>query len=82
MAIELYYSPYCDACADSRLLAAAEQHGVIVKNVTEHLSEAAGLRIVQPPALVIDGRVVAQGAATLRQLTKLVTTGWQWTRMR
>lgn len=75
MSIELYYSPHCDVCADSRLLAAAEQHGVTVKDVTAFFTEAVGLRIAQPPALVVDGKVVAQGAAAVRELTELMEAG-------
>lgn len=66
MAIELYYSPYCDACANPHVRAAAESHGVTVKDVAEHLAEAVSHGIVQPPALVIDGRVVAQGSAAIQ----------------
>lgn len=75
MSIELYYSPYCDVCADSGLRAAAEQHGVTVKDVTAYFAEAVELRIAQPPALVVDGKVIAQGAAAVRALTELLNTG-------
>lgn len=72
MAIELYYSPYCDACAKPDVRAAAESPGVTVKDVTEHLAEAVRHGIVQPPALVVDGQLVAQGSATIRKLKELV----------
>lgn len=82
MSIELYYSPYCDVCADSRLRAAAEQHGVTVKDITACFAEAVGLRIVQPPALVLDGKVIAQGAAAVQELTELVEARSKWTHTR
>ncbi|MGH8222837.1 MAG: thioredoxin family protein [Woeseiaceae bacterium] len=71
MTRELYYSPYCTACADPRRLDAESRDAVVWKDITEHLAEAVSLGIVQPPALVIDGRVVAQGRAALQQLADL-----------
>lgn len=77
MAIELYYAPYCDACVDPRLRSDAESHGVTMKDVTEHLAEAVRHGIVQPPALVVDGRLVAQGSMAVQKLTELVSEGDQ-----
>lgn len=75
MPIEFYYSPYCTACASPRVRASAKDIGVVAREITEHLAEAVSLGIVQPPALVVDGRVVAQGAAAIRELEKLTNRG-------
>lgn len=67
MLTEIYYSPYCRGCGISRLRRtdhAAEQW----IDVTVHLEAAARLRITQLPAVVIDGRLIAQGPAAVRRL--------------
>lgn len=67
MLTEIYYSPYCRSCGITRLRRtdnAAEQW----IDVTVHLEAAARLRITQLPALVIDGRLIAQGPAAVRRL--------------
>lgn len=72
MTIELYYSPFCAVCTDPRQYAGMRRDEFVMKNVTEHIGEAVRLGIVRPPALVIDGRLVAQGAAAIRGLEELM----------
>ncbi|CAN5147155.1 hypothetical protein BH24PSE2_BH24PSE2_06770 [soil metagenome] len=71
MRIEVYYSPFCEAC--SGLRGPAPDGAVIWKDVTRHIEEAVRLGIFKPPALVVDGRLVDQGTRALARLRKLVT---------
>ncbi|MBU6416846.1 MAG: glutaredoxin [Xanthomonadaceae bacterium] len=74
MRIELYFSPWCTACG-SRSLRDGESGNNRWIDVTKHLEAAARLRITRLPALVIDGRVVAQGPQALARLRTLAEAG-------
>ena len=64
--IEMYYSPYCQACSSCGPV--DPQAPVRWINAITHLEDAVRLRITRLPALVIDGRRVAQGARALAKL--------------
>lgn len=70
MRIELYFSPYCPVCRglDSQALAGLS---IVRKNIVRHIEEAVRLGIVRPPALVLDGQLIAQGPAVAGTLQKL-----------
>lgn len=68
--IELYYSPYCAGCG-SAPEQAGEDAQVRWIDATTHLEAAARLRITRLPALVADGRVIAQGPHALEHLRTL-----------
>lgn len=74
MVVELYHSPYCPACR-----ALEREFGkdfpVLRRDLARHLEQAARLGIRRPPALVVDGRVVAQGAAVVAAVRKLLREG-------
>lgn len=74
MRIEVYYSPFCRACGGPL----AEARGapgvatsVVWKDVTRHLEAAVVLGVARPPAVVVDGRLVAQGPEALTYLDRL-----------
>lgn len=85
MKIELFYSPGCGRCAESRdgLKAAALRLAPALEwrdvNVLEELDYAVQLGILTLPALAIDGALVFTSLPTERQLqsalTKRTTTG-------
>lgn len=85
MKIELFYSPGCGRCAESRdgLKAAALRLAPALEwrdvNVLEELDYAVQLGILTLPALAIDGALVFPSLPTERQLqsalTKRTTTG-------
>lgn len=72
MSIEIYFNPYCTACGDETL-----QRGSKVRwiDATTHLEAAARLRITRLPALVTDGRLVAQGPRALERLRECMENG-------
>jgi len=63
--VTVYYSPYCPVCRAPRRGAPA---GIVWRDVTRHLEEAAALGVRRPPAVVIDGRLRCQGAAAVSRL--------------
>lgn len=70
MNVEIYHSPHCTACES--LIEKWVGHARIRRvNVCTHLEAAAALGISRPPALVIDGRLVAQGADVASALQDL-----------
>lgn len=74
MRIELYFSPWCTACG-GRGLRDGERGNARWIDVTKHLEAAARLRITRLPALVVDGRMVAQGPQALARLRTLAEAG-------
>ncbi|MGH8112180.1 MAG: hypothetical protein ACREPL_09650 [Rhodanobacteraceae bacterium] len=67
MSLELYFNPWCTACggADN----AQDGHPAVRWiDATEHLEAAARLRITRLPALVMDGKLLAQGPRALERL--------------
>ncbi|MDE2085820.1 MAG: glutaredoxin [Xanthomonadaceae bacterium] len=67
MSIEFYYSPWCRACGgDARR--AASNDAMVWIDITRHIEQAVRLGITRPPALVIDGRLVAQGPRAVERL--------------
>lgn len=70
--VTLYVSRHCPACRrlSAALVAACRGRGVEpeVRDILAHLEAAARLGTTQPPAVVIDGRLLGQGAAALDKL--------------
>lgn len=69
----LYHAPHCPACR--RLSGDCASRGVQHQDVCAALERAAALGIRQLPALVVDGRVLAQGAAVVDALRRLPVCG-------
>lgn len=73
----LYRSDHCPACrklsADLRRMCGELDASFEVRDVVEHLEEAAALGITRPPAVVMNGRLLGQGAAARTKLRKLGT---------
>lgn len=67
MSAELYYNPWCTACGGGDG-AKAGHSAVRWIDTTQHLEIAASLRITRLPALVVDGKLVAQGPRALERL--------------
>lgn len=72
MHIVLYRSEHCPAC---RKLSAQLLHlcrkldaHAEVKDVLEHLEEASAQGVTHPPAVVVNGRLLGQGAVALAKL--------------
>jgi hypothetical protein len=67
VSVELYYNPWCTACGSAD---GAKGGGAGVRwiDATTHLEAAASLRITRLPALVINGRLTAQGPRALERL--------------
>lgn len=71
MKIDLYHSPHCKACESlvERWAVFAEIRRM---DVCMHLEAAAALGISRPPALVVDGQLVAQGPKVIDALRALL----------
>ncbi|MDE2154281.1 MAG: glutaredoxin [Xanthomonadaceae bacterium] len=74
MHIVVYQSVYCPACrrTAAELIDLCRQFDADaeVRDVMEHLEQAARLGIVRLPAVVIDGRLFGQGNAALGKLRR------------
>lgn len=68
MAIAFYYSPWCRACGSDLQGSPADRAGVDWIDITAHIEQAVRLGITRPPALVIDGRLTAQGPRAIERL--------------
>ena len=72
--IVVYQSLYCPACrriaAELIDLCRQLDADVEVRDVMEHLEQAARLGIARPPAVVVDGRLFGQGHAVLGKLRR------------
>ncbi len=72
--IVIYQSVYCPACrrVSAELIDLCRQFDADteVRDVLEHLEQAARLGIARPPAVVIDGRLFGQGNAVLGKLRR------------
>lgn len=73
MRIEVFYSPFC-ACSDELRRRKTFPSDPVFRDITRNLDEAVRLGIRQSPALVVDGRLHAQGPETLHALDRLQTT--------
>lgn len=69
MRIVLFHSPHCRACEQfvGRWPALPIQR----LDVCQHLERAAALGVSRPPALVVDGALIAEGAAVEAALLRL-----------
>ncbi|TAL72043.1 MAG: hypothetical protein EPN56_03395 [Rhodanobacter sp.] len=67
MSVELYYNPWCTACGGGNEVKAGYSAARWI-DATRHLETAASLRITCLPALVVDGKLVAQGPRALERL--------------
>lgn len=67
MSVELYYNPWCAGCGGKGTAQgfAAAVHWI---DATTHLEAAASLHITRLPALVVDGKLVAQGPRALERM--------------
>lgn len=74
MAVELYYNPWCSACGGKEAVP-GEFATVRWVDATRHLETAASLCITRLPALVVDGKLVAQGPRALERLRAWTVTG-------
>ncbi len=72
MSVELYYNPWCTACGGGDG-AKAGKSAVRWIDATQRLESAASLRITRLPALVVDGKLVAQGPRALERLRAWMT---------
>lgn len=70
MVIELFHSPYCPACRALDQVGGGDP-AIVRRDLVRHLEEAVSLGITRPPALVVDGRLIAQGAAVIAAAKKL-----------
>lgn len=73
MSVEFYYSPYCVACGTSPTKDGTREVQWI--DATTHLEAAVRLRITRLPALVADGKLIAQGPHALERLRALMERG-------
>lgn len=74
MSAELYFNPFCTACGGGE--ATTHPSGPVRWiDATQHLEAAAGLGITRLPALVVNGKLVAQGPRALMQMHKRFATG-------
>jgi glutaredoxin len=77
--IELFYTPGCEKCADTKdsLRATAESAipGVIWRelNALDELDYAVELGVVTLPAIAIDGEIAVSSLPTCRQLRRELT---------
>ncbi|TAN02453.1 MAG: hypothetical protein EPN36_16845 [Rhodanobacteraceae bacterium] len=71
VSVELYYNPWCTACGNTDAAHGDEKIRWI--DATRHLEAAAGLRITRLPALVMNGKLVAQGPRALECLRAWAT---------
>lgn len=72
--IEVYYSPFCRACGGPPSEARSGPDAattVVWKDLTQHLEAAVALGVARPPAVVMNGRLVAQGPEALTYLHRL-----------
>lgn len=67
MSAELYYNPFCTGCGRGKT-AAHPAGSVRWIDATRHLEAAARLGITRLPALVVDGKLAAQGPRALQYL--------------
>lgn len=74
MVVELYHSPHCPACRSLERMF-RKDFPIRRRDLARHLELAARLGITRPPALVVDGRVVAQGAAVVPAVRRLAAHG-------
>jgi hypothetical protein len=74
MVIELFHSPHCPVCRALDPVGGGDLV-IVRRDLVRHLEEAVRLGITQPPALVVDGRVIAQGAAVVAATKKLIEQG-------
>ncbi|MDQ3525123.1 MAG: glutaredoxin [Chloroflexota bacterium] len=73
MRIEVYFSPFCRGCGSERPAMGSQGAATVIwKDVTCHLEEAVRLGVARPPAVTVDGRLVAQGPEALRLLDRLI----------
>lgn len=70
----VYQSVYCPACrrVSAELIDLCRQFdaNTKVRDVVEHLEQAARLGITRPPAVVINGRLFGQGGTVLGKLRR------------
>ena len=71
---ELYYNPWCTVCRCGET-AGCRSGSVRWIDATTHLEAAARLRITRLPALVVGGRLVAQGPRALQHLNAWIANG-------
>lgn len=67
MAAELYYNPFCTACSGGKDTA-YPAGSVCWIDATQHLEAAVRLGITRLPALVVNGKLVAQGPRAWTQM--------------
>lgn len=72
--VELYYNPWCNACG-GKGAARGDSAAVRWIDATTHLEAAASLRITRLPALVVDGKLLAQGPRALTRLHAWTAAG-------
>ncbi|MGB8378358.1 MAG: hypothetical protein WCE70_07835 [Rhodanobacteraceae bacterium] len=65
MQIIVYYSPHC-ACGPEP--GTVGRSGLVWRDVTRHVGEAAALGVTRPPAVVVNGRLRWQGIEAARRL--------------
>lgn len=72
MHVTIYASRHCAGCRalSERLVHWANEIGAVldVREISTHIEEAARLRIIRPPAVVINGKLFGQGAGVLDKL--------------
>jgi hypothetical protein len=79
MKIELFYTPGCDKCADSKEQLRAAAMKLVPDlvwrelNVLDKLDYAVEVGVLTLPAIVIDGEVVFSSLPTTRQLCRELT---------
>lgn len=75
--IELFSAPHCSNCASVAKQIEARFAGDNIelrrRNVLENIDRAVDLGILRTPALVIDGRLVHQGAVSTKRLEQLLS---------
>jgi len=74
MHVTIYASRHCAACRalSERLVGWANEVGAVldIREISTHIEEAARLRIICPPAVVINGKLFGQGAGVLDKLQR------------
>lgn len=74
MHIKLFFSPHCTVCSQALQTLRREPFSTKLEwqNILDNIDEAVACGIRTPPALVVDGRLLEQGAGVPSRLRQLL----------